>query len=51
MTRSIVGFILPFVFYLFLRKNISFEEQYLEKLFGKEYLDYKKKTGRVFPKF
>jgi protein-S-isoprenylcysteine O-methyltransferase Ste14 len=50
MTRSIVGFVLPFVFYFFLTKFISFEEEYLEKLFGKEYLEYKKGTGRIFPR-
>jgi protein-S-isoprenylcysteine O-methyltransferase Ste14 len=50
MTKSYITFILPFILYFFLRKYIFFEENYLEKLFGKEYLEYKNKTGRIFPK-
>jgi protein-S-isoprenylcysteine O-methyltransferase Ste14 len=50
MTRSIVGFILPFVGYYFLRKYISFEEEYLKEKFGNKYIRYKQKTGRIFPK-
>jgi protein-S-isoprenylcysteine O-methyltransferase Ste14 len=50
MTRSTAGFLIPFMFYFFLRKYISYEEEYLEGLFGKEYLEYKERTGRIFPK-
>lgn len=50
MTRSWIGFIIPVIFYFVFCSNISFEEKYLEKLFGDEYLKYKNNTGRIFPK-
>jgi len=31
-------------------KLIVNEENYLEKLFGQEYLEYKKNVGAIFPK-
>jgi protein-S-isoprenylcysteine O-methyltransferase Ste14 len=51
MTRSILSFLLPFVFYFFFRKYIHVEEEYLEDLFNGEYLGYRERTGRIFPKF
>jgi protein-S-isoprenylcysteine O-methyltransferase Ste14 len=51
MTRSLIGFALPFVFYFFFRRYIPYEEEYLEERFGKRYLEYKKRTGRIFPKW
>lgn len=51
MTRSVTGLLLPFVFYLLIRRHIPYEERYLEDRFGKEYTDYRESTGRIFPRF
>ena len=42
LTTAIVG-------YLIFRKFIHEEEELLERIFGGEYLKYKKKTNRLFP--
>ncbi len=51
ITRLILGFTLPFFMYFLFRKLIHREEDYLEHLFGDEYLNYKKTTRRFFPAF
>lgn len=44
---SIITFILPVIFFITINKtNIPFEEENLERKFGKKYLDYKKKVRR-----
>lgn len=44
---SIITFILPVIFFIAINKiNIPFEEENLERKFGKNYLDYKKKVRR-----
>jgi protein-S-isoprenylcysteine O-methyltransferase Ste14 len=50
MTRSVFAIVLPFVFYLLIRRHIPYEERYLEDKFGKEYTDYRERTGRIFPR-
>ncbi len=44
---SLITFIIPLLFIILIRTiNIPFEEKNLEKIFGKKYLDYKKRVGR-----
>lgn len=50
MSRSWIGFIMPFVFYFFFKIYIGIEEKWLKEKFGDEYLIYNNKTGRIFPK-
>ena len=50
LTTSWIFFGMPFAFYLVFKSAIYEEETYLTEEFGKEYLDYKAKTGRLFPK-
>lgn len=50
MTRSYPAFAMPVVFYLIFARNIVYEEKYLEEKFSGEYLEYKNKTGCIFPK-
>jgi protein-S-isoprenylcysteine O-methyltransferase Ste14 len=47
---SILGITIPIFMYCILRIFIVDEERYLERKFGKEYLEYKKKVGALFPK-
>ena len=50
LTLSIIS-IIPLVIYIILfRRIMNFEEKELEKIFGQEYLDYKKKVLRWFPR-
>ncbi len=51
LTNSWIFFGTPFVFYITFRVFIREEEEFLLRYFGKEYLDYKEKTGQFFPKF
>jgi protein-S-isoprenylcysteine O-methyltransferase Ste14 len=50
MTGFAFGLVLPFVFYLLIRRYIPYEERYLEERFGDEYIEYRKRTGRIFPR-
>jgi protein-S-isoprenylcysteine O-methyltransferase Ste14 len=50
MSRSWIGFVIPFAFYFFFRKYIGTEERWLKEKFGEEYLIYKNKTGKILPK-
>jgi protein-S-isoprenylcysteine O-methyltransferase Ste14 len=44
---SIIAFLMPFALIIILeRKFIVFEEKNLEEVFGKEYLDYKKRVRK-----
>ena len=44
---SLFSFIFPIIFVIIINKTIiPVEEKNLERLFGKKYLDYKKKVGR-----
>lgn len=47
---SILGITIPLFMYFVFNKLIVNEENYLEKLFGQEYLEYKKNVGAIFPK-
>jgi protein-S-isoprenylcysteine O-methyltransferase Ste14/SAM-dependent methyltransferase len=47
---SIIGISVPLFMYIIFRILIVEEEKYLEKKFGREYLEYKKKVGAIFPK-
>jgi len=50
LTLSLIS-IVPTVITMFLFNNmIKFEEKDLEKIFGQEYLEYKKKVPRWFPR-
>ena len=47
ITGSLITFIFPFIFlFLVNRIFVSFEERNLERIFGEEYLAYKKKVRR-----
>lgn len=47
MLGSIIAFIFPFLFVIVMEiKFIRFEEKNLEKIFGKKYLEYRKKVRR-----
>lgn len=44
---SIITFIIPIVFFILINVwNVAFEEEVLERKFGKRYLEYKKKVRR-----
>ncbi len=44
---SLVTFIIPVLFFILINKfNINYEEQVLEKKFGKKYLEYKSRVRR-----
>ena len=47
---SLLGLTIPVFMYLVFKIMISEEEEYLEKKFGTEYIEYKKKVNAVFPK-
>jgi protein-S-isoprenylcysteine O-methyltransferase Ste14 len=50
ITGSVAGITIPIFMYCIFRILISDEERYLEKMFGKKYLAYKKKAGALLPK-
>ena len=35
----------------FVTKEVRCEEEYMKKIFGKDYEEYMEKTGRLLPKF
>ena len=44
---NISGFVAPLIFFLIMNYYfVPFEEKLMKELFGKKYLDYKKKVGR-----
>lgn len=47
---SLLGLTIPVFMYLVFKIMIVEEEKYLEKKFGKEYIEYKKKVNAIFPK-
>jgi protein-S-isoprenylcysteine O-methyltransferase Ste14 len=47
---SVIGLTIPIVAYLIFRNNIHIEEDYLIKMFGLEYINYKDRVNAVFPK-
>jgi protein-S-isoprenylcysteine O-methyltransferase Ste14 len=47
---SILGITIPIFMYCIFRIFTVDEERYLKRKFGKEYLEYKKKVGALFPK-
>jgi protein-S-isoprenylcysteine O-methyltransferase Ste14 len=49
--NSFLDLTIPVFMYLIFSVMILEEEKYLEKKFGKEYIEYKKKVNAVFPKF
>lgn len=46
---SLLGISIPIFMYVVFKILIPEEEEYLEKKFGKEYLEYKKKVNAIFP--
>ena len=50
MTGLSLGFTIPIFMYVVFRIFIPREEEYLERLFGEAYLNYKKSTGRLVPR-
>lgn len=48
--NSLLGLAIPFFMYFVFRILIVQEEKYLEKKFGDEYFEYKKRVGSIFPK-
>lgn len=50
MTGLFLGFTIPIFMYVVFRIFIPREEEYLERLFGEAYLNYKKSTGRLVPR-
>ena len=46
---SLLGISIPIFMYAIFKILIPKEEKYLEKKFGKEYLEYKKKINAIFP--
>ncbi|MFH1588962.1 MAG: isoprenylcysteine carboxylmethyltransferase family protein [archaeon] len=47
---SYIGITVPIFMYIVFKILIPKEEKYLEKKFGDEYIEYKKKVGEIFPK-
>lgn len=47
---SVIGLTIPIVAYIIFRNYIHIEEDYLLKMFGLEYLNYKERVNAVFPK-
>jgi len=39
------------VMYVLVQMRVAREEKYLEERFGREYLDYRARTGSIFPRF
>ena len=50
-TLSIISLVLFVVVFIFYDYIAAFEEKQLEKKFGQEYIDYKKKTPKWLPSF
>jgi protein-S-isoprenylcysteine O-methyltransferase Ste14 len=50
VTGLSLGFTIPIFMYGVFRIFIPREEEYLERLFGEAYLNYKKSTGRLVPR-
>lgn len=48
--NSLIGLTIPVFMYLVFRVLIVEEERYLEEKFGKEYEEYKRRVGSIFPK-
>lgn len=49
LTGNIIGFIFPVIFFLVMNYMfIPYEEETMERIFGQEYKDYKKRTRRWF---
>jgi len=42
--------VMPFIMYFLIRTLVVEEDEYLEKKFGKEYLEYKKTVNSIIPK-
>ncbi len=49
--NSMLGLTVPIFMYLILKKMVVEEEMYLEGKFGRRYLDYKRQTSFVIPRF
>jgi protein-S-isoprenylcysteine O-methyltransferase Ste14 len=47
---SVLALLISVFMYIIFRILIRWEEKYLENVFGEEYIQYKAKTGRIFPK-
>jgi protein-S-isoprenylcysteine O-methyltransferase Ste14 len=47
--RSWLMLTAPVLLYVLVRARIGREEEYLDKRFGQEYLDYRRRTNSIFP--
>jgi len=47
---SVLLLLAPVLLYIMFRFLVVREEEYLEREYGDEYLEYKKRTGRIMPK-
>lgn len=51
IVNSLIGLTVPVFMYFVFKTVIGEEDKYLEKKFGAEYAEYKRKVGSLFPKF
>ncbi len=51
LTNSWIFLTVPIFMYFVFKLLIKAEERYLENTFGQEYLDYKKETNAIIPKY
>lgn len=49
LLKSWIGLTAPLFMYFLLRKLVIKEENYLEQVFGSEYIEYKKRVPCIFP--
>jgi len=50
VTGFLLMTVMPFIMYFLIRTLVVEEDEYLEKKFGKEYLEYKKTVNSIIPK-
>ena len=51
LINSLIGLTIPIFMYVLFKILIVKEDKYLEKKFGEEFYEYKKRVGEIFPKF
>ena len=49
--NSLIGLTVPFFMYVVFKILIGDEEKYLEEKFGEEFFKYRKRVGKILPKF
>jgi protein-S-isoprenylcysteine O-methyltransferase Ste14 len=50
-TGSLLSFVVLVIIFIFFNYIVKFEEEKLEEKFGEDYVMYKKRVGKWFPKF